>query len=272
MISTQHLFKPLDKKLIELLRSLSDEDWNRPTQAPLWTVKDIAAHLLDTNLRSLSSRDNHQLKPDVEINSYQDLVDYLNRMNADWVKATKRLSPQILTELLEITGKQYSAHMMNADPNVQAPVSVDWAGEKKSVNWFHIAREFTEKWHHQQQIREAVGRPGIMTKEFFYPVMDTFMRGMPHRYREVPAAEGTVVKITVNTELGGQWLLIRNNNAWQLTKAAVENPDAGITLEPDMAWKLFTKGINPQTAKATSIITGNEQLAEPAFRLIAVMA
>ena len=47
MILTQHLFKPLDSKLIELLRSLSPEDWNRPTLAPLWTVKDIAAHLLD---------------------------------------------------------------------------------------------------------------------------------------------------------------------------------------------------------------------------------
>ncbi len=187
MILTQHLFKPLDSKLIELLRSLSPDDWNRPTLAPLWTVKDITAHLLDGNLRTLSSRDNHRLKPDMEINSYQDLVDYLNRLNADWVRAAKRLSPPVLTELLEITGKQYSAHMMNADPNIQAPVSVAWAGEKQSVNWFHIAREFTEKWHHQQQIREAVGRPGIMTKEFFFPVMDVFMRGLPHRYRDVPA-------------------------------------------------------------------------------------
>jgi uncharacterized damage-inducible protein DinB len=46
MILTQHLFESLDNKLIELLRSLSDEDWNKPTIAPLWTVKDIAAHLL----------------------------------------------------------------------------------------------------------------------------------------------------------------------------------------------------------------------------------
>ena len=272
MILTQHLFKPLDNKLIELLRSLSDDEWNKPTLAPLWTVKDIAAHLLDTNVRALSSGDNYRLKPNAEIKSYQDLVDYLNKLNADWVMATKRISPRVLTDLLEITGKKYSAHMMNADMNIQAPVSVAWAGEEHSVNWFHIAREFTEKWHHQQQIREAVGKPGIMTKEFFYPVMDTFMRGLPHKYRDVQAAENTVVKVIISTEIGGQWFLIRNKNEWLLTTAKVEQDDASITLEPDIAWKLFTKGIKPEIAKATSVITGNEQLIEPALKLIAVMA
>ena len=162
--------------------------------------------------------------------------------------------------------------MMNADMNILAPISVVWAGEEHSMNWFHIAREFTEKWHHQQQIRDAVGKPGIMTKEFFYPVMDTFMRGMPHRYRDVQAAENSLVRITISTEIGGQWFLIRNNNAWQLTTNAVELPDASVTLEPDTAWKLFTKGIKPEAAKSASIISGNEQLIEPALKLIAVMA
>jgi uncharacterized protein (TIGR03083 family) len=272
LIHTQHLFKPLDTKLIELLRSLSVDDWNRPTIAPMWTVKDIASHLLDTNIRALSSGDNYRLKPNVEIKSYQDLVDYLNKLNADWVMATKRLSPQILTELLEITGKKYSAHIMNADMNIQAPISVAWAGEEHSVNWFHIAREFTEKWHHQQQIRDAVGKPGIMTKEFFYPVMDTFMRGLPFRYRDIRAAENSVVRITISTEIGGQWFLIRTDNAWELTTTAVDHPDASITLGPDTAWKLFTKGIKPEAAKSASVISGNEQLAEPAFKLIAVIA
>jgi hypothetical protein len=272
MILTQHLFESLDTKLIELLRSLNDEDWNKPTIATMWSVKDIAAHLLDTNVRALSSRDNYRLQPNVEIKSYQDLVDYLNKLNAEWVVAARRLSPQLLIELLEITGKKYSAHIMNADLNIEAPVSVAWAGEQHSVNWFHIAREFTEKWHHQQQIRDAVGKPGIMTKEFFYPVMDTFMLGLPHRFRDVEAAEDTVIKIIINTEIGGQWFLIRKNHAWRLTTTAFDHHDASITLEPDTAWKLFTKGIKPEAGKAASVISGNERLIEPVLKLIAVMA
>ena len=41
------LFPVLDDKLSELLRSLSSEDWQQPTLARKWTVKDVAAHLLD---------------------------------------------------------------------------------------------------------------------------------------------------------------------------------------------------------------------------------
>ena len=48
-IDTLPLFSLLDKKLIELLRSLTAEEWNAPTVAKLWKVKDVASHLLDGN-------------------------------------------------------------------------------------------------------------------------------------------------------------------------------------------------------------------------------
>ena len=49
-----HLLPVLNEKLITLLRSLTPEEWQLPTIARLWTVKDVAAHLLDGNIRSLS--------------------------------------------------------------------------------------------------------------------------------------------------------------------------------------------------------------------------
>src|SRR5688572_10495340 len=99
-IPTLHLFPKLDQKLIELLKSLSIDEWSRPTLAKQWTVKDIASHLLDGNIRTLSfSRDQFFGERPDAINSYQDIVDYLNRLNADWVKATKRVSPTVLIEL-----------------------------------------------------------------------------------------------------------------------------------------------------------------------------
>ena len=38
-IKTVHLFPLLDQKLIELLGSLSAEEWDKLTLAKLWTVK-----------------------------------------------------------------------------------------------------------------------------------------------------------------------------------------------------------------------------------------
>ncbi|QNK63461.1 maleylpyruvate isomerase N-terminal domain-containing protein [Pedobacter sp. PAMC26386] len=58
-IKTVHLFPVLDKLLLELLPALTAEEWNLPTIAKLWTVKDITAHLLDGNLRMLSASRDH---------------------------------------------------------------------------------------------------------------------------------------------------------------------------------------------------------------------
>lgn len=154
-ISTLHLFTPLEQKLIELLKSLSAEDWNKPTVAKLWTVKDVAAHLLDGNMRVLASAQDYTGDPPGEINSYQDLVSYLNNLNADWIKAMKRVSPNTIIKLLEVTQQEFIDHYHSLEPYAPARFSVAWAGEETSANWFHIAREYTERWHHQQQIRDA---------------------------------------------------------------------------------------------------------------------
>jgi uncharacterized protein (TIGR03083 family) len=272
-IQTVHLFPVIDKMLIALLRSLTPEEWSKPTIAKLWTVKDIAAHLLDTNLRTLSmSRDNYFGLQAPQINSYEELVAYLNQLNADWVTAAKRVSPQLLTDQLELTGKQFCDHIASLDPFGEAVFSVAWAGEDKSENWFHIAREYTEKWIHQQQIRDAVNKPGLMTKELFYPFIDTFMQALPHTYRDIKAAEDTVIKITVTTEIGSDWFLIRNNATWKLSYTADFEPTTTVSIPPAIAWKLFSKGITSADAGKDVAISGDEILGEKVLAMVSVMA
>nr|WP_295922503.1 maleylpyruvate isomerase N-terminal domain-containing protein [uncultured Dyadobacter sp.] len=272
MIHTVHLFPELDEKLIALLKSLQPDDWDKPTVARLWTVRDVAAHLLDGNIRAISGRDGHRTVPDREINSYEDLVAYLNQFNADWVKASRRISPQLLTELLESTGKQYSQIMATQDLNADARYSVAWAGESVSKNWFHIAREYTEKWHHQQQIRDAVDKPGIMTKHLFQPLMDTFLRGLPHTYRNTPAQEGTAIAIHIGLEEPVTAYNVRREGRWVIEGTWDGPADAVITIPSDTAWKLFTKAITAADAAKKVTITGNDPLATVSLNLIAVMA
>jgi len=272
-IQTLHLFPVLNDLLIELLTSLEPEDWNRPTIAPLWTVKDIVAHLLDTSMRAVASANNYSGKPPEKIQSYSDLVAYLNELNAIWVKAMDRVSPQQLIALLEATGEPYYNYIASLDPFAMAKYAVSWAGEEQSENWFDIAREYTEKWHHQQQIRDAVNKPGIMHRELFYPCMNTFMRGLPHTYRNITADEGILIEISINTEAGGSWYLQRSTGNWILVEdPAGKSPDASITIKPDTAWKLFTKGIKPETAFELANIKGDEKLAKVMFNMLSVMA
>ena len=272
-VKTLHLFPVLDDLLIDLLKSLNKEEWHLPTIAKLWTVKDIASHLLDGNLRTLSfSRDNYVEQTSTNINSYSDLVNYLNLLNATWTNATKRLSPNVLTALLEITGKQYSEHLQTLPPFDTAIFSVAWAGQYKSENWFHIAREYTEKFIHQQQIREAVGKQALFTKELFHPFIDTCMFALPHTYRNINADIGTIITLKVLTEIGGEWSIIKTGGFWELTKTANASPLSTISIDPDIAWKLFSKGITPKQARDKIEITGDKKIGEIALQMVSVMA
>lgn len=272
-IAVKHLFPELDEKLILLLRSLSADEWHLPTLAKAWTVKDVAAHLLDGNMRTISDHHRYAGLNAPIINSYNDLVDYLNRLNAEWVLAMKRVSPQLLTDLLEETGRKYSGIMAEAPLFTEARYSVAWAGESSSLNWFHLAREYTEKMHHQLQIRDAVGgEAALLTREFFYPFISTLMYGLPHTLRNTNAHKGSVIAVTVTGEAGGTWFVQRGAENWELLKGDPGGIQASVTIDPSVAWKLFTKGITPSQAMGQSRLDGNMVLAEKVLSMVAVMA
>ncbi|GAB2652658.1 hypothetical protein GCM10027036_02280 [Flavihumibacter cheonanensis] len=271
------LFEELDNLLLDCLRSLTKEDWNRPTVARHWKVKDIVAHLLDGNIRTLSmSRDAFFGEKPPPIDNYQDLVGWLNQLNADWIKAFARVSPAVLIELLSYTNPQVSSHYRKLDPFGPAVFSVAWAGEQSSQNWFHIAREYTEKWHHQAQIREAVGAlQPLLEQKYYLPFLETIIRGLPFQYRNQQAEEGTVIKISIREVESATWFLIKNPATWRLSKMKT-NAVAGIEIHPAIAWKLFTKAIRPEDVliqdPETIKIQGNPNLVKKALNLVAVMA
>ncbi|MCW5909510.1 MAG: maleylpyruvate isomerase family mycothiol-dependent enzyme [Cyclobacteriaceae bacterium] len=270
MIATLHLFEPVEQKLIELLKSLEPADWNKPTVAGLWTVKDIAAHLLDTSVRTLALFKNFSGDPPGQVSSYQDIVSYLNRLNADWVKAMKRVSPDTLIAFLQLVQKPMIDYYHSLDLHAHALFSVAWAGESESKNWFHIAREYTERWHHQQQIRDAVHQDGIMSREFFYPMIDTLLRALPHNYRNTNAPDGTCVQVHITGSAGGTWIIQSHSGKWGFIEAAPAITTT-LTFDPDTAWKLFTKALTQEQAEANVKITGTQALGAPVLKMVAVM-
>lgn len=273
-IFTADLFSQIDGELINLLKSLSLDDWDRPTVAPLWKVKDVAAHLLDGNIRGISIlRDSFFGVKAEGLDSYQDMVGFLNKLNADWVNAFKRASPASLIELLEFTGKKYCEIISNLNPFEEAPFSVAWAGEEKSFNWFHIAREYTEKWHHQQQIRLAVSREeDLYCKKYYWPYLETSMRALPHHYRDIKGRSGDLISFTITGDGGGTWLLYSNGDNWSLIEECDNKPVAHVEIDGTVAWRIFTKGIKKSDAQANVVISGKTDLGEKIFDMLAVMA
>lgn len=105
-IDTRPLFRPMSSSLVTLLRGLPLELWGRRTVAGDWLVRDVVAHLLDSTLRRLSFHRDGMMPPPPPraINSERDFVDFINGLNAEWVRSAKRLSPSSLMGRRSILG------------------------------------------------------------------------------------------------------------------------------------------------------------------------
>jgi uncharacterized protein (TIGR03083 family) len=266
-------FPALRIQLLELFADLSEEDWARPTAAPLWSVKDIAAHLLGGDVWILAGK-RDGFRPD-KLPEYGQLIELVNRLNAEWVLAARRMSPRLLMDFLAFTGPEVEACFASLDPLAMGgPVS--WAGPEPAPVWFDIAREFTDRWHHQQQIRDATGRPPLYDPYFLSPVLDTFVRALPHAFRHAVAPAGTVVRFEISAPAGGVWFLHKMEQAsleqsWTLVLKSGTEPAAEVILPQDIAWRLFTKGMDREKARAQAVIRGDAGLASSIFATTAII-
>jgi uncharacterized protein (TIGR03083 family) len=270
-IFTAHLFPGLEAKLIELLRSLSPDDWENQTLAPKWKVKDVAAHLLDTQTRKLAAARQGYKPENSKKLSPEQLVALINHLNAEGVRKYRQFAPEELISRMEIASRESAAYHQALDPTARAMFPVSWAGEEESLNWFDTAREFTERWHHQQQIRVAVNKPGILTREFYFPVLDCFLRALPHAYRHVSAQPGSFAQFDISGECGGSWYLYRDDGAWRLIAAPAGEKISETTIPQEIAWRILTKGISREEARTQARITGDEAVGAHILSMISIV-
>ncbi len=271
-IHTAHLLPVIESRLIALLRELTQDEWEAQTVAPAWKVKDVVAHLLDTQLRKLSRvRDGCIAGPPSPFRSHGELVAYVDRLNREGVEMYRRLSPAVLISMMEVASRESAEFHQKLDPMARAGFGVSWAGEDISRNWFDTARELTERWHHQQQIRLATSRPGIMTRELYYPVLDCFMRALPFAYRDRPADPGTYLQFNVSGECGGHWYLYRDGERWLQVESPQGRQRSETTIPQDIAWRIFTKGIDQESAAAQVSVTGDRDLGSHVLSMVAII-
>lgn len=272
-IETLHLFDELNGHLSALLRSLRPEDWHRPTMCSAWDVKDIVAHLLDTALRRLSLHRDGYASPHLRP-GHDGLLPFLNRLNAEWTTAARRLSPAVLLEMLEKAGKECVAFFGSLDLEGPAFFPVAWAGEKESRNWFDLAREYTERWHHFQQVFEAVDAASpLMASRLYHPVFETFLLAMPFTLRDVERPLGMALRVIVQGDAGGEWLFTQQPGGW--TPATTGTVTATVRMPQADAWKAWTKR-RPADEKIRAwpgiSLEGDLELGRLALCMVSVMA
>lgn len=255
-VETAHLLPWIRRSLTGLLRTLGPAQWGAPTVCGDWSVGDIAAHLLGVELGNVSVRRDsaHVQGPDPE--AQVPLGTWLEEFNEQWVVASRRLSPRIVADLLDLSGIWFEDHVGALRGENMGP-PVQWAGPAPAPVWMDIAREYTERWVHQQQIREVVGEEGLLEPVYVAPVIATFVHALPVALDDVDAREGTVVGFEVEGEAGGAWHLVRKSDDWDLQPGTHREARTKVTTTADNAWRLFTRhpGAKPPNAMGDMRIT-----------------
>ncbi|RKT86289.1 TIGR03083 family protein [Saccharopolyspora antimicrobica] len=269
VLDVRPLFGQERRELLALLRSLSAEDWSRETVCPGWDVHDVVGHVLNDYVRRISgSRDGFG---GAVFANDETLPRYLARVNDEFVRAARQFSPELMIELLAHLGPELDRLWEGFDLTGPAALDVSWAGPGPSPAWLDIAREYTEFWVHQQQIRDAVGRPGADGPELVRPVLDTFLRGLPHALGEVVRPHGTEVRVVVTGPPGGTWCAVSDAGRWRMAEPGGELA-ATVTVRPDDLWRLATRGITVTEARRRADAQGDPALIHAVTSLLAVVA
>lgn len=274
-IDTRHLFASERDELLSLLGSLASEQWQLPTVCDGWSVHDVALHLLWGDISNLSRRrDGYfgraQDSPG-DLTSLESVIALVNTLNDNWLRGARRMSPQLVQSLLRSTGREWVEWVTTVDIEALGD-PVGWAGPEPAPVWLDIAREFTERWVHQQHIRDAVGIPGNTEPRFLKPVLATFAMALPYVMRGVDAPPGTRARLTIAGESGGMWTVVRSARTWVFDSRSNGETEGSVSLDQDVAWRLFTRGIDRSLAMDRATITGSGKLTDAMLNMVTILA
>jgi len=263
------LFRQDGAALVALLTDLSPREWTLPTVCAGWNVRDVALHVLGGDLGSLSRR--RDGFPALEPRPDETLGAFLARVNQQWVETARRFSPHLVIELLRTSGPQLADYFDTLEPDaLGGPVS--WAGPGPAPVWLDVAREYMERWVHQQHIRDAVSRPGQGEATFSAPVIAASMHALPKALGTQAAEVGTSVVVEIEGDAGGEWSVINEPDGWALFEGAARDARTTISLSGDAWWRVVTLGMTPDDAWQRARAHGDPALARAALGAVAIIA
>ena len=186
------LFDEVWADVIALCADLTDEQWALPTDCPGWSVRDNLAHMIGTERMLIGEQPD---APPVE--GAPHVRNDIGKINEQWIAGYRELpGTEVLDAFRDITKRRLDA--------LRALTPEDWDREGFTPEGNGPYRQFMairvfDCWYHDQDIREAVDRPGFLEG----PVADMSLlriptKGLPYVVgKKAGAPAGTTVAFNV---------------------------------------------------------------------------
>lgn len=235
---------------VEVVATLQDHDWRRPTGCPGWTVHDVVAHVV-----GLEDVLTGGIEPDVEL--HDDLPHVTNdvsRYTERHVHVRRSRHPsELLEELGVVIGRR--RRQLAGDLDAVAP---SFLGGQQPLAHSIGLRAF-DIFSHEQDIRRAIGRPGHLegpaAAACLARVLRQLARVLPDR---VVADEATLVMEVAGPQSATLWLDLGTGETLHAPP-----PDPTVTMEfsfADLIPLACGRDDAPDPARVAKV-TGNDALA-----------
>jgi uncharacterized protein (TIGR03083 family) len=195
-------YRQATQAVIDLGHSCSDADFDRPTAAPGWTVKDQVAHVvgLESWMRTGS-------QPRVDVPDYPHVRNDLGRFTEVAVEQRRRVrGDKVVAELEtvlaqrmdDLTGGPDATEPVDSTRVVRTPL-----GDRPLIDALRIRT--LDIWTHEQDIRQALGRPGDLDSGGAAVFVDVLFSVFPRLVaRDAAVPPGNVVILEVTGPVKGR--------------------------------------------------------------------
>jgi hypothetical protein len=180
----------------------------------------------------------------------------------------------MLRGLLTWSGDE-THHFFAAVPyDAPTAMGVSWAGGPPSPHVLEVARQYTERWLHQQQLREAVGRSSLIDPILSRVLLQALVHCLPVAYHDTPAPDGATVRLEISDFPTLGIALRRNGEGWRLVAArGVAHFDCTVAAPGERLWRAWTTNGSPADLRDAAKVEGRApELAEPLWHARAIIS
>jgi len=161
-----HLARVEYQRFLDMLRSLNQDDWDRPTDCTRWTVKDVAAHIVGETEAFASLREfAHQWRLGPGVRREIGAAELIDGVNEVQVRERRSLSPAQLVEQMAARAEA-AARMRSRLPRLvrAVPMTFPVVG-RRSVGYLVDLVITRDVWMHRVDITGATGHAMALTAE-----------------------------------------------------------------------------------------------------------
>ena len=270
IVDRDHMIAALNEEwdaLVTLAGDLAPDDWSHATDLPGWTVKDVYAHIIGTESTLLGRQGPAIVVPD----HVPHVRNEMGRANEAWVLAYRSCSgSEVLADLAEVVTERRA---MLAHTGVGAFDAPSWtpAGEDSYGRYMRI--RVMDQWFHEQDVREAVGRPGHLSGLAPEVVLDELTSAMGYVVgKQANFPEGSSVRINLRGPMSHRWDIAVTDRARVVDQLNSE-PTVTLTMPGATFCRLAggRREWNHQWVRSAVVVYGDHDLGDQLLANLAFM-